>query len=76
MCVIFALAIGGVAGPLGVTCLSSGTMDAFVYNKKMLNAGAATAAGFLGGVVMSFGTLVTAVVVFFSWTFWMRYAKS
>jgi hypothetical protein len=76
VCVIFALAIGGVAGPLGVTCLSSGTLDAFVDNKKMLSTGAAAAAGFLGGVVLSFGTLVTAVAVFFSWTFWMRRTKS
>lgn len=76
VCVIFALAIGGVAGPLGVTCLSSGTLDAFVDDKKMLSTGAAAAGGFLGGVVMSFGTLVTVVVVFFSWTFWMRRTKS
>jgi hypothetical protein len=75
VCVIFAFAVGGVAGPLGVTCLSSGTLDAFVDNKKMLSPGAAAAAGFLGGVVLSFGTLVTLVAVFFSWTFWMRRTK-
>ena len=74
--VIFAFAIGGIAGPLGVTCLSSGTLDAFVHNKKMLSTGAAAAAGFLGGVVLSFGTLAILVAMFFSWTFWMRHTQS
>ena len=76
VCVIFSFAIGGVAGPLGVTCLSSGTLDAFVDNKKMLSTGAAAAAGFLGGVILSFGTLAVVVATFFSWTFWMRHTRS
>ncbi|KIM44333.1 hypothetical protein M413DRAFT_379401 [Hebeloma cylindrosporum] len=74
--VLFVFAIGGVAGPLGVTCLSSGTLDAFVDNKRMLSTGAAAAAGFLGGVILSFGTLAITVALFFAWTFWMRYANS
>lgn len=71
-CVFFFIGIGGVAGPLGVTCLSRGVSHEFVVTKKMLSTGAATAAGFLGGIVLSVGILLFGVLIILVWLFWMR----
>jgi hypothetical protein len=68
VCVIFFVGIGGIAGPLGVTCLSSGNSNA----KKMLSTGAAAAAGFLGGVVLSAGGLLLGALTILVWSHWMR----
>jgi hypothetical protein len=76
ICVILIFAIGGVAGPLGVVCLSSGKLNIFVEEKKMLNANAAAAAGFLGGAIMSFGTFAIGVGGLFFWTLWIRQRRS
>ena len=67
-CAIFLVGIGGMAGPLGVTCLSSGNST----SKKMLSTGAAAAAGFLGGVVLSAGGLLLGASTILVWSFWMR----
>ena len=72
ICVFFFFGIGGVAGPLGVICLSSGTSHAFVVLKKMLSPAAAAAAGFVGGVVLSFGILLLGLLIVSLWSFWMR----
>lgn len=72
VCVIFFVGIGGIAGPLGVACLSTGNSNALVITKKMLSTGAAAAAGFLGGVVLSVGGLLLGVLTVFVWSFWMR----
>ncbi|PPQ78164.1 hypothetical protein CVT25_015498 [Psilocybe cyanescens] len=66
------LCVGGLAGPLGVTCLSSGTLNAFVGNKKLLSTGAAAAAGFLGGVLLAFGFLTLCIITMTVWTLWIR----
>lgn len=71
-CVLFFVGIGGIAGPLGVTCLSSGNSNALVITKKMLSTGAAAAAGFLGGVVLSVGGLLMGILTVSVWSFWMR----
>ena len=71
-CILFFVGIGGIAGPLGVTCLSSGNSNALVTSKKMLSTGAAAAAGFLGGVVLSVGGLLLGVLTVLIWSFWMR----
>ena len=71
-CALFFVGIGGIAGPLGVTCLSSGHSNALVVTKKMLSTGAAAAAGFLGGVVLSVGGLILGILTALVWSFWMR----
>jgi len=68
----FFIGIGGVAGPLGVACLTSGASREFVVAKKMLSTGAATAAGFLGGIVLSVGILLSGVLTTLVWLFWMK----
>ncbi|KAF8953690.1 hypothetical protein BDZ97DRAFT_591177 [Flammula alnicola] len=75
VCAFLLLCIGGIAGPLGVTCLSNGTLAMFVGNKRMLSASAAAAAGFVGGAIVAFGTLAISVLVTVGWTFWMRQQK-
>ncbi|KAF8804179.1 hypothetical protein BYT27DRAFT_7069054, partial [Phlegmacium glaucopus] len=67
--VLFLVGIGGIAGPLGVTCLSSDTSNAFVITKRMLSTGSAAAAGFLGGVVLSVGILLLGVLITLLWSF-------
>jgi len=67
-CVFFFVGIGGIAGPLGVTCLSS----SLVITKKMLSTRAAAAAGFLGGVVLSVGGLLLGILTVWVWSFWTR----
>ncbi|KAH9483837.1 hypothetical protein JR316_0003315 [Psilocybe cubensis] len=69
---LLVLCIGGLAGPLGVTCLSNGTLDSFVGNKKLLSTGAAAAAGFLGGVIITFGALTLCIIGMATWTISMR----
>jgi len=76
VCVILVVTIGGVAGPLGATCLSNGRLHIFVEDKKMLSAGAAAAAGFLGAAIMSLGTFAIGVAGFLFCTFWIRQGKS
>ncbi|KAF8152255.1 hypothetical protein B0H34DRAFT_110986 [Crassisporium funariophilum] len=66
------LGIGGMAGPLGVTCLSSGTSGEFAAARRMLTTGAATSAGFLGGVVVSFATLAFCMLALVIWSIWVR----
>ncbi|KAF8907084.1 hypothetical protein CPB84DRAFT_1769457 [Gymnopilus junonius] len=66
------ICIGGAAGPLGVTCLSSGDLDAFVAHKRMLSADAAAAAGLIGGVLVALGILAMCVVGAGVWTIWIR----
>ncbi|KAF9476153.1 hypothetical protein BDN70DRAFT_882799 [Pholiota conissans] len=70
------LAIGGIAGPLGVTCLSTGSLDEFVGNKRLLSTSAAAAAGFVGGVVLVFGSLVMGILAISSRTMWVRSKRS
>jgi hypothetical protein len=64
----FFLAIGGIAGPLGVTCLSSGSLDEFVGDKRLLSTSAAAAAGFVGGLTLVFGTLSISALSAVCWT--------
>ncbi|KAF8183615.1 hypothetical protein BJ912DRAFT_853478 [Pholiota molesta] len=64
----FFIAIGGIAGPLGVTCLSSGSLDEFVGDKRLLSTSAAAAAGFVGGLTLVFGTLSIGVLSAVCWT--------
>ena len=71
-CILFVIGIGGIAGPLGVTCLSSDILTALVMTKKMLSVGAAAGAGFLGGVVLSAAILLLGVLATLVWSFWMR----
>jgi hypothetical protein len=70
-CVLFFVGIGGIAGPLGVACLSSNP-NTLVIPMEILSAGAAAAAGFLGGVVLSVGGLLLGLLIVFVWSFWMR----
>lgn len=72
VCLLFFVGIGGIAGPLGVTCLSSGNSNALVITKKMLSTGDAAAAGFLGGVVLSIGGLLLSILSVLVWSFWRR----
>jgi hypothetical protein len=72
VCVFFFVGIGGIAGPLGVTCLSSGNSNSLVTTKKILSIKAAAAAGFLGGVVLSVGGLLLGILTFLVWSFWTR----
>ena len=65
-CVLFFVGIGGIAGPLGVTCLSSGNSN------SLLSTRAAAAAGFLGGVVLSVGGLLLGISTVWVWSFWTR----
>lgn len=71
-CVLSFVGIGGIAGPLGVACLSSGNSNALVISNGILSTGAAAAAGFLGGVVLSVGGLLLGVLTILVWSFWMR----
>lgn len=70
-CVLFFVGIGGIAGPLGVACLSSNP-STLVIPMEILSAGAAAAAGFLGGIVLSVGGLLLGLLIVFVWSFWMR----
>lgn len=72
VCPILVLGIGGFAGPLGVTCLSSGTLNMFVGTKKMLSTGAAAAAGFVGGVLMAGGVFTVGIIAMAIWSFCIR----
>jgi hypothetical protein len=69
---LLVLCVGGIAGPLGVTCLSGGALDMFIGDKKMLSTGAAASAGFLGGVLLAFGSLALCILGIVVWSFWMR----
>jgi len=69
---LLAICIGGIAGPLGVTCLSSGAADSFVGNKRLLSTGAAASAGFVGGVLLFVGCLSIGVIVLLVWSLWLR----
>lgn len=66
-CVLFFVGIGGIAGPLGVTCLSSNNSNP--NSRKLLTTGAAAAAGFLGGVVLSVGGLLLGLLTALVWSF-------
>lgn len=68
VCVIFLVGIGGVAGPLGVTCLSTHSTP----TSKMLSTGAAALAGLLGGVILSVGILLLGLLTTLIWSFWVR----
>lgn len=72
VCVLFFVGIGGIAGPLGVACLSSGNANALVIPNEILSTGAAAAAGFLGGAVLSVGGLLLGILTILFWSFWMR----
>ncbi|KDR72807.1 hypothetical protein GALMADRAFT_142539 [Galerina marginata CBS 339.88] len=63
------LFIGAMAAPLGVTCLSGGTLDMFVGTRKILSPGAAALAGLLGGVLVAFGLLALSVFAIVVWSF-------
>ena len=71
-CVLSFVGIGGIVGPLGVACLSSGSSNALVIPNEILSTGAAAAAGFLGGVVLSVGGLLLGIFTILVWSFWMR----
>ena len=71
-CLFFAVGIGGIAGPLGVICLANGVLNPFIVAKKMLSTGAAVAAGFLGGFVLSLSVLLLALFISWGWSFWKR----
>ena len=58
MSVLFAICIGGLSGPLGVTCLSHGALGAFVELRRLLSRSSAAAAGFLGGGVIGLGLFI------------------
>ena len=72
VCVFFFVGIGGIAGPLGVACLSSGNSNTLVIPTEILSMGAATVAGFLGGVVLSVGGLLLGILAILVWSFWIR----
>jgi len=72
VCVLLFVGIGGIAGPLGVACLSSGNSNALVIPNEILSARAAAAAGFLGGAVLSVGGLLLGILTILVWSFWMR----
>ena len=72
VCVFFFVGIGGIAGPLGVACLSSGNSNTLVIPTEILSMGAATVAGFLGGVVLSAGGLLLGILTLLVWSFWIR----
>ncbi|CAA7269401.1 unnamed protein product [Cyclocybe aegerita] len=76
VCVFVVLCVGGVAGPLGVTCLSNGETDGFVSAKKMLSTGAAASAGFVGGAVLSFAMVLLGVIGLGLWMARMKRARS
>ncbi|KAF4623534.1 hypothetical protein D9613_001753 [Agrocybe pediades] len=69
---LLATCIGGIAGPLGVTCLSGNATDSFVGNKKLLSTGAAASAGFIGGVLLFLGGAAFASISILLWSLWMR----
>ncbi|KAF5319179.1 hypothetical protein D9619_008766 [Psilocybe cf. subviscida] len=52
---LFAICVGGLSGPLGVVCLSHGSLGTFVEAQRILSPSSAVAAGFLGGGVVGLG---------------------
>ncbi|PPR05514.1 hypothetical protein CVT26_008998 [Gymnopilus dilepis] len=76
VCTILFVCVGGAAGPLGVTCLSSGSLASFVGDKKMLSTSAAAAAGLVGGVLVALAVLAICVVLIGAWTLWIRQRDS
>lgn len=60
--VFFFFIIGGLAGPLGVTCLPNNAQTTFVGEQKLLSSGAAAAAGFVGGAVLAFAVTIGGVL--------------
>lgn len=60
---ILVLCIGGAAGPLGVTCLST---------EELLSPGEAAAAGMVGGLVLVVGSVTVAAVGLVCCAIWLR----
>ncbi|PPR06595.1 hypothetical protein CVT24_001776 [Panaeolus cyanescens] len=73
--VLFAFCIGGIAGPLGVTCLSNGS-EALIAQRRMLSPSAAAAAGFIGGLIVAFGLLAMSIIGIVCWTIYLRHNSS
>ena len=73
---ILVLCIGGAAGPLGVTCLSSEDMLSLGDSEGMLSPGEAAAAGMVGGLVVAVGSVTVAAVGLVCYAIWLRRTSS